>query len=556
MSLIQKKNNLTIHLSPWEFDISKVFRGNIAQYVLKSLAETDIPASKPLYIDALNSSNVITKADVLSTVGKIAYLLKTKYGVREGDAVCLLLTNSIYLPLLHLGILAAGGVVTPANIMYLPNELHHQLNLSRAVVIITQDAFINTAKKAASHTDPEPLYVNHIKTLPEIWTEIQETTESLEPLDYPGTTNEQKHAYYCFSSGTSGKPKGVITTHANIISNVTQQVISAKDNIYGKGVYGAVLPMSHIYGLSTFIYTLQVLGRTSVIFDKFDFETLLDKIVEHKISVLHIVPPMAVLFAKSPLVDKYPQVKSQIRGIVSGAAPLSESLYLKLVERLECAIWQAYGLTETSPINTFPCHNLQTYIPESVGWLMPGLEARLVDSDGNDVHSIGERGEMWLRGPNIMQGYIRNAEATAEVFSEDGQWLRTGDVALVSSDGQWFIVDRVKELIKSKGHQVAPAELESILLENPDVIDAAVTGIYLPDEGTELPRAFVQLRDGVDPLSVKSWFDAKVARHKRLWGGLVVVDQVPKSAAGKIQRRLLRNRKHDVVHGYRESAKL
>ena len=208
----------------------------------------------------------------------------------------------------------------------------------------------------------------------------------------------------------------------------------------------------------------------------------------------------------------------------------------------------------TSPINHFPTYDLAGYDVESVGWLMPGLEGRLVDENGQDVHGFNERGELWLRGPNIMRGYIKNAEATAETFSADGQWLRTGDVAIVNETGQWFIVDRFKELIKSKGHQVAPAELESILLSNPDVVDAAVTGIHMPEEGTELPRAFVVLRNAtVDPLVVKRWFDSKVARHKKLWGGLVVIDVVPKSSAGKIQRRILRDRKDDVVHGYRQS---
>lgn len=555
MSLTRKEAGATIHVSPWELNHDTVFKGNIAQFVIDSLAKNTASVDKPIYIDAVDSTKFITKRDITENLKKIAYVLKTKYGVREGEAVCLLLTNSIYLPVLHLGILAAGGVVSPANILYLPNELHHQLHLSGARVIITQPEFIETARKGAKHTDPEAVNVEHILTIADLWKEATSTTESLEPVVYAEDTNKHKHAYYCFSSGTSGKPKGVLTTHANIISNVTQQVISTGDNIYKPGnVFGAVLPMSHIYGLSTFVYTLPSLGNTTVVFEKFDFKQLLEKISEHRISVLHIVPPMAVLFAKSPLLDEYPLVRKYINGIMSGAAPLSKSLGSKLIERLDCDIWQAYGLTETSPINHFPTYDLANYDVESVGWLMPGLEGRLVDENGQDVHGFNQPGELWLRGPNVMLGYIKNAEATTEVFSPDGKWLRTGDVAVVNESGQWFIVDRFKELIKSKGHQVAPAELESVLLSNPDVIDAAVTGIHLPEEGTELPRAFVVLRhESVDPLEVKRWFDSKVARHKKLWGGLVVVDSVPKSAAGKIQRRLLRDRKNDVVHGYRQS---
>ncbi|CDO54028.1 hypothetical protein DV495_001405 [Geotrichum candidum] len=555
MSLTRKEAGATIHVSPWSLDRAALFKGNIAQFMLNSFANNTASADKPIYIDALDSTKVITKRNITENLKKIAYILKTRYDIKEGDAVCLMLTNSIYLPILHLGILAAGGVVSPANIMYLPNELHHQLYLSGARVIITQSEFIETARQGAAYTDPEAVNIEHILTLEDLWKEATNSTESLEPIVYPGDSNKDKYAYYCFSSGTSGKPKGVLTTHANIISNVTQQVISTGDNIYKPGnVFGAVLPMSHIYGLSTFIYTLPVLGNSIVVFEKFDFQQVLEKISEHGISVLHIVPPMAVLFAKSPLLAEYPLVRKYIKGIMSGAAPLSKSLGSQLIERLDCQIWQAYGLTETSPINHFPTYDLAGYDVESVGWLMPGLEGRLVDENGQDVHGFNERGELWLRGPNIMRGYIKNAEATAETFSADGQWLRTGDVAIVNETGQWFIVDRFKELIKSKGHQVAPAELESILLSNPDVVDAAVTGIHMPEEGTELPRAFVVLRNAtVDPLVVKRWFDSKVARHKKLWGGLVVIDVVPKSSAGKIQRRILRDRKDDVVHGYRQS---
>lgn len=584
MALFRREGSVTIHSSPWK-PAKTHFNGNIAEFVLTSPAWASNP-DDPIYIDSLDSNKVISSRDIKTALGKFAYLLQTKYDIQEGDVVCLLLLNSIYLPALHLGILAAGGIVSPASTAYLPNELHHQLNLSGAKIIITQDEFIDTARKAVSPETASELKkplgnFDSIVTLTDLLTEVQSTDKSVAPVtfvnDDPTTSSSSRHAYYCFSSGTSGAPKCVITTHSNIISNIEQQVISMQDTIYTSGnVFGAVLPMSHIYGLSTFIYVLPFLGHTTVVFPKWNFEHLLTKISEHKISILHIVPPMAVEFVNSSsLISKsYPLVRTYIKGIMSGAAPLSASLSKQLVSELDCSIWQAYGLTETSPINTFPAFDLKTYDSESVGWLMPGLEARLVDtSDGTDLHGCNVAGEMWLRGPNVMTGYLKNETATAETFAPavasssassatpvtapHNQWLRTGDLALVSPNGQWYIVDRFKELIKSNGFQVAPAELESVLLSHPEVIDVAVTGIYVPEKGTEMPRAFVVLRASdphnsarVDPLSVKHWFDSRVSKHKRLWGGLVVVDVVPKTASGKIQRRLLRDRKNDVVYGY------
>lgn len=554
MALTRREGSATIHVSPWAADESKFFKGNIAEFVLQSPHWSENP-DKAIFIDALDSSNVTTARDIKTLVGKVAYVLRTKYNILENDSVCLLVANSNYVPIVHLGILALGAVVSPASIAYLPNELHHQLNVAQAKIIVTQDQFMETAQKASKNFTPA-VQIQAISTIEQLLQEAKAAQGSVDPIKLHGNDCKSRHAYYCFSSGTSGVPKGVVTTHYNIISNLIQQAISATNTIYQRGnVYGAVLPMSHIYGLSKFVYILPYLGQTTVVFEKFDFKLLLEKIEEHKISVLHIVPPMAVEFAKSPLVDEYPLVRKHIKGIISGAAPLSKSLTSKLLERLDCELLQAYGLTEASPIVHLASYDLKNYDRESSGWLMPCLEARIVDENGQDVHGFNAPGELWLRGANIMAGYLRNPKATAETFSPDGQWLRTGDVARVNETGQWFIVDRFKELIKSKGHQVAPAELESILLSNPDVADAAVTGIYIPDEGTELPRGFVILRNNAKPLDIKEWFDARVARHKRLWGGLVVLDKIPKTASGKIQRRVLRDRKNDLVHGYRVTTK-
>lgn len=556
MALTKKEGNITVHLSPWQVEDEDFFRGNIADYMLSS-PHWDKDPHKPILIDALDSKNRLSAADIKSKLGKLTYVLRETYGINEGEPVCLLLRNSIHIPLLHFAILATGGIVSPANIVYLPNELHHQLHLSQAKLVITTDEFKETVVRATKEFGP--VAVQHIVTLDKLWKQMEQATGTLAPVKFSGEEGKTRPAYYCFSSGTSGVAKGVFTSHHNVISNVTQQILSSHETMYKPDtVFAAVLPMSHIYGLSIFVYVLPFLGNTSVVFPKYDFKQFLERISEHGISLLHIVPPMAVEFAKNPIVENYPLVKQHVKGIMCGAAPLSKSLGDGLIARLGCKIWQAYGMTEASPMCHLATFDSNVYNRESVGWLLAGLEARLVDDQGQDVHDFNSPGELWLRGPNVMQGYIKNPAANAEAFADPTAscgrpWFRTGDVAIVDETGQWYIVDRFKELIKSKGHQVAPAELESILLSHPDVADAAVTGIHLPEEGTELPRAFVVLRNNAEPLAIKQWFDSRVSKHKRLWGGLVVIDAVPKSPAGKIQRRLLRNRVGDVPVGYRSS---
>lgn len=560
MPLTRKENGVTIHVSPWSHDVSTFFRGNTADFILNSpgLSESADQDHK-VFVDSNDSSNFVTVRRFRALVGRLANVLKNKYSIKPGDSVCIISTNNIFISPIHIAILAVGAVVSPANIAYLPHELNHQFNVSQSKLVIGSKQFIKTAIDATSPS-LKSHEVREIITVDSIIQDAEAPNTSWdEPIHFTPEESENKHAYYCFSSGTSGVPKGVMTTHFNMISNVYQQHIACPDVLYPPdNVYAGILPMSHIYGLSTFVHTLPSLGRsTIVIFDSFNFEVLLKKVIEHKITFLHVVPPMAVLFAKSPIVDNYPAVKQILKVMMSGAAPLSQSIIEEINTRFSnnTIIRQAYGLTETSPMLTMSCWpGTKNYDVESCGWLIPGSEARLVNAEGEDVHGVGHenRGEVWIRGPSVMAGYLNNPQATKDTFDSTGQWFKTGDIGVVSDEGQWYIVDRVKELIKSKGHQVAPAELESILLEHDDIIDAAVTGIYLPEEGTELPRAFVILRSNdVDPLKIKTWFDGKVARHKQLWGGIVVVDQIPKTASGKIQRRFLRDRKDDIIHGYK-----
>lgn len=540
----------TFHVSPWKDIDFEWYKGNIAQFMADS-PMLNANLNKKLFINALNPAEFVTGKQLLDYTRKAAYVLRNKYGIRDEDVVCLFAFNNVMTPAIHHGILSLGAVVSPANIAYLPSELHHQLNISRAKLIITEESHLAISGKATK--DFTPTCVENIITINQFIKDIKAATENeiVTPLFIKPEDVATKHAYYCFSSGTSGAAKGVVTSHYNMTSNILQMRHVSKIVCDSVNLFGCVLPMSHIFGLTLYTACMPSSAYSSVIFRQFDFELLLQKICELDINFVQIVPPMAVLFAKHPLVDKYPAVKQHLQTVMSGAAPLSKSLAHAVTARVGVKVFQAYGLTETSPVSHFFTYDLETYDLSNVGWLVPGMEARLVDEDGNEITDFGTPGELWLKGPNVMRQYLRNPEATAGAFADDlHDWFKTGDVGVVYPDGQYAIVDRFKELIKSKGHQVAPAELEALILTHPNVADTAVIGFHVPDEGTEYPRAFVVFKKKQDPLEFKKWFDVQVARHKQLWGGVVVVDEIPKSPSGKILRRFLRGRKGDVAHGF------
>ncbi|ANB11107.1 Pcs60p [Sugiyamaella lignohabitans] len=531
-----------IHKSPWG-EVPDLFVGNIAQFVRES-PHINRKLDKKILIDA-KTNQAIRGRQLFNFTARLSWVLRTKYKIEYDDVVCLFAPNSVWTPIIHHGVLSRGAILSPANIAYNPEELHYQIKTANAKLALVGDAHLETARKALK-VGPN----NCVKIVPisRLIKDIKFAKGVENPVPLEGDVAKDKIAYLCFSSGTSGTPKGVMTTHYNMTSNAQQQFYCFnKALLNGNNVYGAVLPMSHIFGLTKFVYSTLYVASTIVVFEKFDFPLLLSSILKYNINVLHVVPPILVLFAKSPLVDKY-AIKGRLNHIFTGAAPAGKEIIALAEARTGAHISQGYGLTESSPVTHLYSYDEQAYDQNSIGWLIASCEARLVTDEGTDA-AVGERGELWIRGPNIMKGYLNNPAATAETLTSDG-FLKTGDVAIRVADGQYYIVDRKKELIKSKGHQVAPAELEALLLDHPDVVDVAVVGVHVSELGTELPRAFLVIREKTDPLEIKKWFDSKVARHKRLWGGIVVLDAIPKSPSGKILRRLLRDRKDDKAIGF------
>ena len=274
---------------------------------------------------------------------------------------------------------------------------------------------------------------------------------------------------------------------------------------------------------------------------KFEIEKFCSIIQNHKITFAYVVPPVVLLLGKHPIVDKYDL--SSLRMLNSGAAPLTQELVEAVYKRLKVPIKQGYGLSETSPTtHTQPWEQWNKTIG-SVGTLLPNQTAKYMSPEEDEL-PIGETGELWIKGPNIFKGYRNNPEGTKNALTPDG-YFKTGDVGHQDKDGNFYITDRVKELIKYKGFQVPPAELEGLLLSHPMVNDVAVIGIYNKDQATEVPRAYIVPAPGIEgsPKSaqeIMQWLQAKVASHKRLRGGVRFVDEIPKSASGKILRRLLK----------------
>jgi 4-coumarate--CoA ligase len=337
-----------------------------------------------------------------------------------------------------------------------------------------------------------------------------------------------------YSSGTTGLSKGVVLTHRNLVANIAQTLGPLELGEDEKII--AVLPFFHIYGMQVLMNVGLVGGATIVTMPRFDLEQFLQLHQDHGITRTFVAPPIAVALAKHPIVDQYDL--SALRQVFSGAAPLSAELALETGARLDCEVVQGYGMTELSPVSHLTPPG--AYKPGSVGVTAPNTELRIVDPESGKSLGFDDDGEVWVRGPQVMTGYLNNPEATAATIDDDG-WLHTGDIGHVDEDGHLFIVDRLKELIKYKGFQVAPAELEAVLLTHPAIADAAVIG-RPDDEAGEIPIAFVVLKDGQSATEeeICAFVADHVATYKQL-GGVTFIDAVPKSASGKILRRVLRD---------------
>ena len=477
------------------------------------------------------SGRTITYGQLAGGVGRVAAGLAAR-GFAKGDVFAIFSPNLPEYALAFYGVSAAGGVNTTISPLYTAGELTRQLDDAGARFLLTVPPFLDKALEAAGRSGVEEVFVLGEAEGATPFAALLTAGETPPAVDIDPAEDLVALPY---SSGTTGVSKGVMLTHRNLVANLCQGEPALLAGEAERLI--AVLPFFHIYGLVVLMASALSRGSTLVTMPRFDLEQFLTLVQDQGITRAYLVPPIVLALAKHPLVDKYDL--SSLQSIFSGAAPLDAGLERACADRLGCEVMQGWGLTETSPVVTTNYNTPHGARPGSVGVPLPNTEMRVVDpATGADV-SRGETGELLVRGPQVMKGYLNAPEATAAMLDPDG-WLHTGDLGMVDEQGYVFIVDRVKELIKYKGLQVAPAELEAVLLSHPKVADAAV--VRFPDEEAgEVPKAFVVARDPVDPGELMAYVAERVAPHKKV-RQVEFIDEIPKAASGKILRRLLMDR--------------
>jgi len=553
--------------SRWQIPIPEV---SLPTFVFDS-PTAPLP-DKPAFISTRDpDKHFLTLADYRLWSQRFASGL-LRSGLQPGDRVLLFSGNTLFFPIVVMGTIMAGGVFTGANPTYVTRELAYQLRDSGARYLICAEGSLETGLQAAKEVGmgPERVFVfddgvatfegrTVEKQSPEgakirHWTALLDSVEEGKKYAWPELrTKEELDSVIAlnYSSGTTGVAKGVMITHNNYVANCSQVLHLARQHPDHEAKRQrsrllCFLPMYHAMAQTIFCVNSPKQGVPVYMMPKFDFLEMLQSVQKFRITELVLVPPVVVAMAKHPATRKFDL--SSVEGVGSGAAPLGREASEQL-EKLwpdgRVNVKQGWGMTEaTCAITTF--HPAETSHSFSCGCLVANCEAKIVaDEEGKIEVPQGERGEVWVRAPNVMKGYWNKPEATRETLTEDG-WLKTGDIAYVDKDGNFFIVDRKKELIKVKGLQVAPAELEALLLDHPDVQDAAVIGVT-NSAGEELPRAYIVPQDPKRATpevaaDIKNWLGERVSRAKRLEGGVYFIDEIPKNPSGKIMRRQLREK--------------
>jgi len=498
---------------------------SIAEFVFAGLSgRGDLPA----LIDGI-SGQVLTGAGLMDASRRFGGALAARE-IGPGKVVALMAPNCPEFAVVFYGTSIAGATISTINPSYTTNELRHQLTDSGAVLLVVPTTLLPLAQDAIAGT-----MVTEIVTLAgeAAGATGWEAVLAASPIDQVPIDPATTVVVMPFSSGTTGLPKGVMLTHRNLVANVLQ--IGSTLDVRPGDLTVAVLPYFHIYGMEVLMNLYLAYGAVPVTLPRFDLPAVLKLIETHRMRHLFIVPPVVLALAKHPLVDQHDL--SSLELVISGAAPLGPDLTRACAERLGCEVAQGYGMTEASPVTHFS--RASGTPPGASGELVASTESRIVDPETGLDAAPGTEGELWVRGPQVMTGYLNNPEATARTLTADG-WLRTGDLGRVDEDGHLWIVDRVKELIKVKGFQVAPAELEGLLLAHPAIADCAVIG-RPDDEAGEVPVAFVVRRGeaALTEAEVQAHIAAQVAHYKAL-RAVHFTDTIPKSPSGKILRRVLR----------------
>ena len=522
---------------------------SVYDYLFSGFAGADDPGLDRIALVDATTGRQTTYREMIARINTFAGALAAR-GLGVGDVVGLLAPNSSGFAVAFHGILRAGATATTVNALFTAKDIAKQLTDSGARMLITVSALAPQAAEGAALAglSAEDLVVlDGAGRAADGHPNAAELLEAKAPAPQVSFAPSSHLAALPYSSGTTGNPKGVMLTHRNLVANVAQ--IRPLHGMQPDDVVLAVLPFFHIYGMTVLLNAALHARARLVIMPSFDLGQFLGNIAEHRCTIAFIAPPVAVALAKHPLVDDHDL--SSLKVVMSGAAPLDADLGRAVAERLDCRVVQGYGMSELSPVSHITPfdagqHDMRVDAPlSSVGWTVSNAVSKIVDPDtGEDIgppeEGLSKTGELWFKGPNVMAGYLNNDDATKETIDDDG-WLHTGDLAQVDAHGCVYIVDRLKELIKYKGYQVPPAELEAVLLSHPGIADAAVIGVR-DDEGEEVPRAYVVKQAGAEltEAEVIDFVAGQVAPYKKV-RQVRFIDAVPKSASGKILRTDLRN---------------
>nr|AID51448.1 4-coumaroyl:CoA-ligase [Astragalus membranaceus]UWV84637.1 4-coumaroyl:CoA-ligase [Astragalus mongholicus] len=486
-----------------------------------------------------DTGETLTYAEVHLTVRKIVAGLNS-LNIHQGDVIMLVLRNCPQFALSFLGAAHRGAVITTANPFYTTTELAKQATATKSKLIITQSAYVEKIKHFAKTNDIKIVSIDS-STEEEDVLHFSVLTQANENDAPDVKINPDDVVALPFSSGTSGLPKGVMLTHKNLVTTIAQLVDGENPHQYTncEDVLLCVLPMFHIYALNSILLCGIRSGAAVLIVQKFEITTLLELIQKYRVTVASFVPPIVLALVKSGESNRYDL--SSIRAMITGAAPMGMELEEAVKARLpKTTLGQGYGMTEAGPLSislAFAKEPLGTK-PGACGTVVRNAEMKIVDTDTGASLPKNKPGEICIRGTKVMKGYLNDPEATKRTIDQEG-WLHTGDIGFIDDDDELFIVDRLKELIKYKGYQVAPAELEAMLISHPNISDAAV--VPMKDEAAgEVPVAFVVRSNGskITEDEIKQYISQQVVFYKRI-NKVFFTDTIPKAASGKILRKEL-----------------
>ncbi|KAH0688226.1 hypothetical protein KY284_018779 [Solanum tuberosum] len=512
---------------------------SIVQYALSLLNSptTGINLSATTFLVDADTGHRLSYADFLSQTQNLASSIQARYpSLSQNDVAFVLSPTSIHVPIVFFALLSLGVVVSPANPLSSSSELTHMVQLCKPLI-----AFATSSTVGKLPSSLFPLGTILLDS-PEFRKMIQIPVSN--PISYP-LIHQSDSATILYSSGTTGKVKGAELTHRNLIALIASLFHSRfNDNAADEGeiteqaVAFMTLPLFHVFGFFMLI-RLASMGETMVMTGRFDFEKMLAAVEKYRVTYMPVSPPLVVAMAKSDLALKYDLSSLQL--LACGGAPLGKEVAERFKSRFpDVEILQGYGLTETTGGATGMNGPEESNQYGSAGRLGVNVEAKIVDPESGKSLPPGQRGELWLRAPTIMKGYVGDKQATSATLDPEG-WLKTGDLCYFDADGFLYVVDRLKELIKYKAYQVPPAELEHLLQSIPDVADAAVIP-YPDEEAGEIPMAYIVRRPGstISESQIIDIIAKQVSPYKKI-RRVAFINAIPKSPAGKILRRELVN---------------